>query len=115
MEGTRGEPQWLVACLCAEWCGTCRDYRAVFEAQAAALAGRARFRWIDIEEHPEALDADDVENFPTLLVANGDEVVFFGPVTPHEATLARLLRSALAGDLPLLRDASLASLRALLR
>ena len=29
------QPEFLVACLCAAWCGTCRDYRAGFEALAA--------------------------------------------------------------------------------
>ena len=30
----------LVACLCAAWCGSCRDYRGTFEALAASFAGR---------------------------------------------------------------------------
>ena len=48
----------FVACLCAEWCGTCREYRAAFEA-AAGAASSARFAWIDIEDHPDV--AGDLE------------------------------------------------------
>ena len=27
---------WWAVCLCAGWCGTCRDYRALFDALAQA-------------------------------------------------------------------------------
>ena len=45
----------LVACLCAEWCGSCRDYRATFAALAAQFSGEADFAWIDIEDESDAL------------------------------------------------------------
>lgn len=87
---------WLVACLCAAWCGTCREYRQPF----AALSQRypdACFVWIDIEEHPDALGDLDVENFPTLLIqpagldGQAKPAGFFGTVLPHADLLARLL------------------------
>jgi thiol-disulfide isomerase/thioredoxin len=87
----------LVACLCASWCGTCRDYAPVFEGQAAA--GDADYAWVDIEDHEEILDGIDVENFPTLLIARGDDVLFFGPVTPQPGTLARMVQAARDGAL----------------
>ena len=77
---------WLVACLCAEWCGTCREYRGVFE-EASRAADGVRFAWID------------VENFPTLLIARPGVVAFFGTVTPHASTLASLVERAMRGDL----------------
>jgi hypothetical protein len=52
----------------------------------------------------------DVENFPTLLIARGDEVLFYGTVLPHEQTLARLVESAQAGDLKPVHDPALAGL-----
>lgn len=90
---------WVVACLCAQWCGTCRDYRAVF-AQAEREFPQARFRWIDIEDEADLVGPIDVEDFPTLLVARGGEVAFFGPLLPHAATLLRLLQAKLGGDGP---------------
>ena len=30
-------PQWWVVCLCAGWCGVCREYRSGFEALAQAV------------------------------------------------------------------------------
>ena len=90
----------LVACLCAEWCGSCRDYRATFDALAAQLAAVADFAWIDIEDESDALGDPDIENFPTLLLADGGGLRFLGAVTPHAATAERLVRNALEGELP---------------
>ena len=86
---------WLVACLCAAWCGTCKAYREPF----AALSQRypdACFVWIDIEDHPEALGDLDVENFPTLLIQPAQSggtspAGFFGTVLPHADVLVRML------------------------
>lgn len=92
---TDPDPGWLAACLCAAWCGSCRDYRATFE-QAAREHPEARFLWVDIEDESDALAPFDldIENFPTLLIARGDELRFLGTVLPHAATLARTLAAA---------------------
>lgn len=88
-----------VACLCADWCGTCRDYRADFERTVGAVPGACvQAVWIDIEDDAELVGAVDVENFPTLLIARGREVLFFGTVTPHLSTLARLVQAAVDGS-----------------
>ncbi|MEY4754223.1 MAG: hypothetical protein RJA44_1898, partial [Pseudomonadota bacterium] len=44
----------LVACLCAGWCTTCDAYAATF-SDVARQQPQARFVWIDIEEHSDAL------------------------------------------------------------
>jgi thioredoxin 1 len=89
-----------VACLCAQWCRTCDGYRAVFdEAVSTRRDAGVDGMWVDVEDQADALGAVDVENFPTLLIARGDVVLFFGPVTPHASTLTRLLEAALAGQL----------------
>ena len=86
---------WLVACLCAGWCRTCDEVRPGFEALARERPGM-RFAWIDIEDEADALGplALEVENFPTLLVAKGPEVRFYGTVLPHAATIARTVDAA---------------------
>ena len=89
----------LVACLCAQWCGSCRDYAALFEQASAQFGERCHFVWIDIEDQADLLDGVDVENFPTLLIARGPQPLFFGSITPHPQTLSRLVTGALAGDL----------------
>ncbi|HXF46857.1 MAG TPA: thioredoxin family protein [Burkholderiaceae bacterium] len=84
----------LCVCLCAAWCDTCAAYRATF-AQLAQRHADARFVWLDIEDQEDLLGGLEVENFPTLLIAAGDEVRFFGTITPQPETLARLLRAHL--------------------
>ena len=86
--------------LCAQWCGVCRDHAAVFADAAQQFGGAAEFRRIDIEDEAALLDGVEVENFPTLLIARGPRVLFYGTITPQLHTLARLVRSALADELP---------------
>ncbi len=99
------DDQLRVVCLCAAWCGVCRDYAAPFDAAAASFAPQATFERVDIEDDAELLGSVDVENFPTLLIARGEQVLFFGTVTPHAQTLTRLVQGALAGELRPLTDA----------
>ena len=82
----------LVACLCAQWCGTCKDYAPLFEGLQADFPG-AVFRWIDIEDESELVDPIEVENFPTLLIASGGQARFFCTLTPHIETLKRMIQS----------------------
>ncbi|KQW03100.1 co-chaperone YbbN [Rhizobacter sp. Root1221] len=91
----RSEPL-LVACLCAAWCGSCREYRATFDSVAAAFPD-ARFVWIDIEDESDLVDPLEVENFPTVLIASRGDPLFFGPLTPHRETLVRLVRTQADG------------------
>ena len=84
-------------CLCAGWCGTCRDYRPLFDALAAENPG-VRFEWVDIEDESEIAGDLDVETFPTLLIADGRQALFLGPLLPQAPVLARLLASLRAGQ-----------------
>lgn len=88
-------PDVVVACLCADWCGTCREWRAAFDGVAGHFGARADFVWVDIEDDADVVGDFDVEDFPTLVVVRGDDVLFAGAHTPHAPTLARLVRSAL--------------------
>lgn len=92
------EDAWVVACLCAAWCDTCRSYRSGFEQLAAAHPDK-RFVWIDIEDQADFIGDIDVENFPTLLIQRRDDVAFFGTVLP-DAKLADRLIAAQAEKTP---------------
>ena len=87
---------WQVICLCAQWCGTCREWRPLLAAQARDMPGVA-FGWVDVEDQADAMGDLDIETFPTLLIAQGDRARFLGPVLPAAAAIARLLDS-LRGD-----------------
>lgn len=84
--------QFEVFCLCAQWCGTCRDYRAGFDALAGQFTGIG-FTWVDIEEQAHLLGDMDIENFPTLLIKRRDIVLYFGVMLPHLSHLQRILRA----------------------
>jgi thioredoxin 1 len=87
----------LVICLCAQWCATCRDYRATFQ-QVEARFPLLRFAWIDIEDEADLVDPVDVVDFPTLLIARGGDPVFFGPLIPQPEALSRLLLAHSAAE-----------------
>ncbi|RZL92849.1 MAG: thioredoxin [Variovorax sp.] len=80
---------WVV-CLCAEWCGACREYRPLFE-QVARAHPQLRFAWVDVEDHADLADDFEVETFPTMLIASDAGTHFLGPLLPHAETLSRLL------------------------
>lgn len=83
---------WVVACLCAGWCGTCSTYRATFEQLAARHPGM-HFVWIDIEDQADVVGDLDVDNFPTLLIQKDDVVAFFGATLPDAALTERLIQA----------------------
>jgi thioredoxin 1 len=86
------DPSFAVVCLCAEWCGTCRDYRAGFDALAAQFPD-VRFRWLDIEDEADEIGDLDIENFPTLLIRRHGWTVFFGTMLPHLSHLRRTIET----------------------
>jgi len=81
----------VVACYCAQWCDTCRQYRDGFESLARRWPQHV-FMWVDIEENEALLDDEEVEDFPTLLVQSARGNLFFGPMLPHPEHLERLLK-----------------------
>lgn len=91
------DAQWQVICLCADWCGTCRGWRSELAAEARLHPGVA-FSWVDIEDEADAVGDVDIETFPTLLIAHGDQPRFLGPVLPHASAIGRLLESLRADD-----------------
>jgi thioredoxin 1 len=89
--------QFRVACLCAEWCDTCTAYRAGFEALAGEFP-QAEFVWLDTEDDAEEVGDLEVENFPTIQVKRGEEVLFYGVMLPKHEHLSRLLREVFSRE-----------------
>lgn len=90
---------WWVVCLCAGWCGVCREWQPQFAQQARAHPG-VHFAWVDTEDEAGAMGDVDIETFPTLMVARGAQVLFLGPIPPAGTQLARLLASLQAQPTP---------------
>ncbi|WP_226493005.1 thioredoxin [Hydrogenophaga taeniospiralis] len=57
-------------------------------------------RWVDIEDEADLLDEldIDIETFPTMLLARGDQVLFFGPIPAQAEVLARLVSTLQGGS-----------------
>lgn len=93
------DSDWWVICLCAGWCGVCRDWRGAFE-QAARERPGLRFAWVDVEDEADAMGDVDIETFPTVMVVRGRQALFLGPVQPSAAQLGRLVDSLQAQPQP---------------
>lgn len=87
--------RWVIACLCAGWCGSCRDFAAQFSAWAERRPEH-HFVWIDIEDQADLVGDLDVDNFPTLLIQRGSTVNFFGAMEPDTRQAERLLQTLTA-------------------
>lgn len=80
----------LVLALCAQWCGTCREFRPVLERIARARP-QLRFAWADVEDDAEWVGELEIDDFPVLLVARAGKVLHYGASLPLEAVVARLV------------------------
>jgi hypothetical protein len=72
----------------------CEDFRTLFEAQMHASDGRTRWLWVDIEDDEDLLGTVEVDDFPTLLIADRRGPRFFGVIAPSTTALQRALRRA---------------------
>jgi thioredoxin 1 len=103
-------PHLLVACLCADWCGACREYKPLFDSLALKFPN-VRFLWVDVEDEADLIDPIEVEDFPTILIANAGHPLFFGTVLPHMETLERLIQAkAVASDQDAMTDTAVIKL-----
>lgn len=108
-------PDILVVCLCAQWCGVCREYTPAFTQMRERLP-QVRFVWVDVEDDADLVDPIEVENFPTLLIASGAEPHFFGMLTSQPGMLERIVRErSVHADPALAQRADLRALVARLR
>jgi thioredoxin reductase (NADPH) len=92
-----------VAVLCAAWCTTCKSFEAA-AARIAAARPDVRLLWFDVEDDSDVCGDIDVENFPTLAVFRGRELLHFGPSLPQQQTVLRLVDEMTDTRRPLLAD-----------
>lgn len=63
-----------------------------------------RLAWIDIDEDGHIFEEVDLEGLPTLLIGNGSEVLFAGPMVPRTEILRGMVARAMRLELPPPRD-----------
>ena len=93
------DTHWQAICLCAAWCGVCRDWDRIFRELAHTFP-HVRFAWVDVEDEADAMGEIEIETFPTLLVAQDGHARFFGPVQPMAGEVSRLRKQQLADPRP---------------
>lgn len=90
----------VVVAFCAEWCGTCRDFRPVLDRLSVAHEALG-FLWVDIEDDAAVAGDIEIESFPSLLIVREGRPLYFGSSLPLEEVVDRLIRSALSSPTPL--------------
>jgi thioredoxin reductase (NADPH) len=99
------EPDRLtVAVLCAAWCTTCKAFEAAV-ARIAVARPEVRLLWFDVEDDSDVCGDIDVENFPTLAVFRGGDLLHFGTSLPQEPRVLRLIDEMADPRRPAMADA----------
>jgi uncharacterized protein YjeT (DUF2065 family) len=101
--GTSAAPDgdWIVACLCAQWCGICRGWRDAFRElaqQSADLLPASRWLWVDVESQADALGDFEPENFPVLAVQQGARLLYCAALPQQAGNWRRMVQSLGALD-----------------
>ena len=90
---------WIVACLCAQWCGICRSWHAAFRQLAGEqLLPHARWLWVDIERQADALGEFEPENFPVLAVQRGARLLYCATLPQQPGNWRRMIEAVAALD-----------------
>ena len=90
--------QRIVVCYCAAWCRTCDSYLDAFKDLSEKFPELV-FLWVDTEDEESLLDDLDVENFPTLLIQEDGENLFFGTMLPYIGHLERMILNVQDGHI----------------
>lgn len=90
----------VVIAFCAQWCGTCREFKLVLEGLAADHPEQM-FVWADIEDDAALVGDIEVENFPTLAIYSHGKPMYFGVALPQAAVVEQLIRALQASGSPL--------------
>lgn len=90
----------VVVSFCAAWCGTCREFRPLFDTLADEQP-QTVFAWADVEDDADLAGDVDVENFPSLAIFRDGQPLYYGVTLPQRHVVAQLLRAAASAGAPL--------------
>jgi thiol-disulfide isomerase/thioredoxin len=84
--------------FCAEWCGSCREFKTHFDALEVKKLTKI---WLDIEDHAALLEDIKISNLPTILAVSKDGLSFyFGEIPPKKVLLETILNNLSLGKIP---------------
>jgi thioredoxin-like negative regulator of GroEL len=84
--------------FCAEWCGSCREFKKDFETLDADGLSKV---WLDIEDQASLTDDIEIENLPTIFAISKDGLSFyFGEIPPKKLFLEKILNDLALNKVP---------------
>ncbi|MCC7006288.1 MAG: thioredoxin family protein [Ottowia sp.] len=84
--------------FCAEWCGSCREFKTHFNA--LKIDGLSK-HWLDIEDNAELVDEIEIDNLPTIFAVSADGLSFyFGEIPPNKVFLEKILSDIRFNKIP---------------
>jgi hypothetical protein len=75
-----------VLIVCATWCAVCRDYKSMVEGNLEITP-----IWVDVDDFETIADEISIEIFPTIVILDGVDVLFFGSIDAKQSTLLGLV------------------------
>lgn len=94
---TTSDSKLQVIVLCAQWCGTCREYQEVYQDLIKHYP-QVDWQWWDIEDRADDLGDLDIETFPSWLVARQGTVIYGGVMMPRLQDARRLMDHLVASE-----------------
>ncbi|WP_114652174.1 thioredoxin domain-containing protein [Polynucleobacter necessarius] len=83
--------------FCAEWCGSCREFKEHFNSINADGLSKV---WLDIEDEASLINEINIDNLPTILAVSDDgHTYFFGEIPPNKTFLEKILQDISLGKL----------------
>jgi hypothetical protein len=86
-----------VLIVCATWCTVCRDYKSMVEGNLEITP-----IWVDVDDFETIADEISIETFPTIVILNGVDVLFFGSIDAKQDALPTLI-SAVSKHTPMIQ------------
>jgi hypothetical protein len=72
--------------VCATWCGVCRDYKSMVEGNLEITP-----IWVDVDDFETIADEISIETFPTIVILDGVDILFFGSIDAKQDALPTLI------------------------
>ncbi len=84
-----------VLIVCASWCGVCREYKNMISSDL-----EPKPIWVDVDDFEAIADDLSIETFPTIVILDDSDVLFFGSIDTKQDSLPVLI-SGVSKHLPI--------------
>ncbi len=84
-----------VLIVCASWCGVCREYKNMISSDL-----EPKPIWVDVDDFETIADDLSIKTFPTIVILDDSDVLFFGSIDTKQDSLHALI-TAVSKHLPI--------------